>query len=93
MADRSNTLISEREVIRLYDDQGKEIGMTVGGSREMAYAFTASTRIAKAVAYSQLFGEEVTMRSDISKRLLEEVKERHHLGDNLLFWIKTLVIN
>lgn len=93
MADRSETLISGREVIKLYDAQDNEIGMTVGGSKEIAYAMAHSTRISKAVAHNPMFGEEVIMRKDICMHL-DKVMNNHRLGDNLLFWAGApLVVN
>lgn len=87
-------LFSEKQVIRLYDLQGNEIGITIGGAKEIAYAMSKSQRIEKAISFSPLFGEEVTLRSSLSQKALAKVADNKKLGENLLFWVgKPIVIN
>lgn len=91
----SNTgqLFSEKQAVRLYDAQDNEIGITIGGAKEIAYAMANSQRIVKAISYSALYGKETTLRADISS-LLGKYKDKHKFGANLLFWVgEPIVIN
>ena len=86
-------LFGEKVVVKLYDAQGKEIGMTIGGTKEIAYAMSQSKRIAKAICYSEMFGEETVLRSGIESQL-DKYKDKHKLGEHLLFWVGVpLVVN
>lgn len=87
-------LICEVFVIKLFDEADKEIGMTVGDVNAAAYAFANSKRAVKAVGNNNLFGKETWMKKDFSEKQLSKVRNRHKLGDDLLFWVgKPLIIN
>lgn len=73
---------------RLYDADGKEIGVTNYHPECVAYAMAHSQRIVSAKTVNPLFGSEVIRRSDISKETLQKVRNKHSLGECLLFWIK-----
>ena len=87
-------LFSARVVVKLFDASDNEIGMTIGGAKEIAYAMANSKRIAKAVSHSPLFGKEVTERASLSEKVLDSVRNNHKLGEFLLFWVGApLVVN
>lgn len=87
-------LISEVFVIKLFDDADNEIGMTVGDVNNAVYAFANSKRAVKAVGNNSLFGEETWLKRDFSEKQLSKVRNRHKLGNDLLFWVGApLVVN
>ena len=72
---------------RLYDADGKEIGVTNYSHEAIVYAMSRSPRIQSAKTVSPLFGNEEINRSDVTEKMLTKVRNRHELGECLLFWV------
>lgn len=72
---------------RLYDADGKEVGVTNYTHEAIVYAMSRSPRIQSAKTVSPLFGSEEIKRSNITEKMLAKVQNRHKLGECLLFWI------
>ncbi len=71
---------------RLYDGEGKEIGVTCYTHEAIVYAMAHSERIQSAKTVSPLFGSEEIKRSDVSEKMFAKVRNNHKLGECLLFW-------
>ena len=79
---------------RLYDEKGKEIGVTDYRYEAVVYAMSQSKRIKYATPISQMFGKECIKRDDIPQSVIDKVSKQKKYGENLLFWVgKPLVVN